>query len=127
VIYVQTAILGAALLLLAFGTGTGTPVLVICLLGLVYGSLQAVCRSLLALLVQPGKSGEFFGFNAVAGRLSAALGPLVFGAIAAVTGSETAAIVSLLAFLIAGAAVLSYLSIPVPRVASVAPDAAPTA
>jgi UMF1 family MFS transporter len=86
-----------------------------------------VCRSLLALLVQPGKSGEFFGFNAVAGRLSAALGPLVFGAIAAVTGSETAAIVSLLAFLIAGAAVLSYLSIPVPRVASVAPDAAPTA
>jgi UMF1 family MFS transporter len=119
VIYVQVAILGAALLLLAFGTVTGTPVLVVCLLGLVYGSLQAVCRSLLALLIQPEKSGELFGFNAVAGRLSAALGPLAFGAIAAVTGSETAALVSLLAFLIAGAAVLGSLRIPVPRVASV--------
>jgi UMF1 family MFS transporter len=127
VIYVQVAILGAALLLLAFGTGNATPVLVICLLGLVYGSLQAVCRSLFVLLVEREKSGELFGFNAVAGRLSAALGPLAFGAIAAVTGSETASLVSLLAFLIAGAVVLSSLRIPAMRVASLATGSAPTA
>ncbi len=127
VIYFQVAILGVSLLLLAFGTGTVTPVLVICLLGLVYGSLQAVCRSLFSLLVRPEKSGELFGFNAVAGRLSAALGPLFFGVVAAITESETAALVSLLAFLIAGAAVLSTVRIPVMRVTSMAPDSAPTA
>ncbi len=121
VICVQVAILGAAILVLAFGTGTYAPVVVIVLLGLVYGSLQAVCRSLLALLVQPEKAAELFGFNAVAGRLSAALGPLVFGAVAAASGSETAALVSLLAFLIAGVVVLSSLRIPAPRVVAVEP------
>jgi UMF1 family MFS transporter len=83
--------------------------------------LQAVCRSLLALLVQPEKAAELFGFNAVAGRLSAALGPLVFGAVAAASGSETAALVSLLAFLIAGVVVLSSLRIPAPRIIAVEP------
>lgn len=124
VICVQVAILGAAILVLAFGTGTYAPVVVIVLLGLVYGSLQSVCRSLLALLVQPEKAAELFGFNAVAGRLSAALGPLVFGAVAAASGSETAALVSLLAFLIAGVAVLTSLRIPAPRVVSIAPEGA---
>lgn len=119
VIHVMVAILGVAILVLAFGTGTGAAVAVIVLLGLVYGSLQAVCRSLLALLVQPEKSAELFGFNAVAGRLSAALGPLFFGAVAAASGSETPALVSLLAFLIAGVAVLTSLRIPAPRVVAV--------
>jgi UMF1 family MFS transporter len=121
VICVQVAVLGVAILVLAFATGTAAAIAVIVLLGLVYGSLQAVCRSLLALLVQPDKSAELFGFNAVAGRLSAALGPLVFGGVAAASGSETAALVSLLAFLLAGVAVLSSLRIPAPRVVSVEP------
>ncbi|HSD40413.1 MAG TPA: MFS transporter [Burkholderiales bacterium] len=124
VICVQVAILGVAILVLGFGTGTGAALAVIVLLGLVYGSLQAVCRSLLALLVQPEKAAELFGFNAVAGRLSAALGPLVFGAVAAASGSETVALVSLLAFLIAGAAVLGSLRIPAPRIVSFASDGA---
>ena len=87
------------------------------LLGLVYGSLQAVCRSLLALLVPSAKAGEFFGFNAIAGRLSAALGPLMFGAVGAISGSETAPLLLLLAFLLAGAVVLSSLRIPSPHFA----------
>ena len=124
VIYAMVAVLGAAILALAFGTGIGAAVLVIVLLGFVYGSLQAVCRSLLALLVVPEKSAELFGFNAVAGRLSAALGPLVFGAVAAASGSQAAALVSLLAFLAAGVAVLGTLRIPAPRIVSVAPEGA---
>jgi UMF1 family MFS transporter len=112
-LFVMIAILGVALLLLAFGTARATPVVVVTLLGLVYGSIQAVCRSLFALLVEEGKSGEMFGFNAVAGRLSAALGPLLFGAIAAAAG-EAAALVSLLAFLAVGAAVLGTLRMPPP-------------
>ena len=111
-IFVMTAILGSALLLLAFGEGTTTPIVVVALLGLVYGSIQAVCRSVFALLIAQEKAGEFFGFNAVAGRLSAALGPLVFGAISAATGSEAAALVSLLAFLAAAAALFSSLQMP---------------
>jgi MFS-type transporter involved in bile tolerance (Atg22 family) len=53
-----------------------------------------------------------FGFNAVAGRLSASLGPALFGAIAAATGSQAAALVSLLAFLAAAAALFSSLRMP---------------
>jgi len=115
VIYVQVAILGAALLLLAFGTSKIASLVVVVLLGLVYGSLQAVCRSLFALLVPANQAAEMFGFNAIAGRLSAALGPLVFGAVAAASGSETAALVSLLAFLGAGAAVLGALRMQSPQ------------
>ena len=111
-IFVMITILGVALLLLAFGTGTATPVVVVALLGLVYGSIQAVCRSLFALLVMQEKAGELFGFNAVAGRLSAALGPLVFGAVSAATGSEAVALVSLLVFLVAAAALFSSLQMP---------------
>lgn len=113
-IYVMIAILAAALLLLAFGTGRATPVVVVALLALVYGSIQAVCRSLFALLATGDKTGELFGFNAVAGRLSAALGPLVFGAVTAATGSEAAALVSLLVFLAAGAAIMASLRLPAP-------------
>ncbi len=111
-IYAMIAILAAALLALAFGTGTATPVVVVALLALVYGSIQAVCRSLFALLVAREKAGEMFGFNAIAGRLSAALGPLIFGAVATATGSDAAALVSLLAFLVAGAAMFASLRLP---------------
>ncbi|MBL8540549.1 MAG: MFS transporter [Betaproteobacteria bacterium] len=111
-IFVMIGILGTALLLLAFGRNTATPVAVVALLGLVYGSLQAVCRSLFALLVAQEKSGEMFGFNAVAGRLSAALGPLAFGAVSAATQSETVALVSLLIFLAAASALFRSLRVP---------------
>jgi UMF1 family MFS transporter len=116
-IYAMIVILAVALLALAFGTGKATPVVVVALLALVYGSIQAVCRSLFALLVAEEKAGEMFGFNAVAGRLSAALGPLVFGAVATATGSEAAALVSLLVFLAAGAAMFASLRMPSPALA----------
>ena len=116
-LYAMIAILAAVLLLLAFGEGRATPVVVVGLLALVYGSIQAVCRSLFALLVTPDRAGELFGFNAVAGRLSAALGPLVFGAVATATGSEAAALVFLLVFLAAGAALLARLRLPAPALA----------
>lgn len=113
-IYAMITILAVVLLLLAFGTGTMTPAVVVALLALVYGSIQAVCRSLFALLVAEENAGQMFGFNAVAGRLSAALGPLLFGAVAAATGSEAAALVSLLAFLAVGAAMFATLRLPSP-------------
>ena len=105
----MVAILAAAVVLLALGTARTTPVAVVALLGLVYGSIQAVSRSWLSQLATPGKAAELFGFNAAAGRLSAALGPLAFSAVATATGSDSAAILSLLAFLAVGVAILSTL------------------
>lgn len=106
-ILAMTALLAGSVVLLAFGSGRATPAIVIVLLGFVLGSLQAVCRAWLAQLADPRQAAEIFGFNAVAGRLSAALGPLLFGAIAAGSGSETLALLSLLPFLAAGAWVMS--------------------
>jgi UMF1 family MFS transporter len=117
VIYWMVAILGAGLLVLAFGTGTRAAVAAVILLGLVYSSLQAVCRSFMAGLVHPGSAAEMFGFNAVVGRLSAAVGPLLFSAVAAASGSEAAALMSLLPFLVAGVAVLGSIRAPDPPAA----------
>lgn len=112
IIYAQVGILSAALALLALGTGSQTPQAVVLLLGLVFGSLQAVCRSLFADLVPPQRASELFGFNAVAGRISAALGPLMFTAVTAVTGSQQAAVLSLIPFLVAGAYLLRGIRLP---------------
>ena len=78
------AILSGAILLLAFGRTEWVPMAAVVLLGLVFASLQALIRALYASLVPPAQAAELFGFNAVAGRLSAALGPLIFGVATAV-------------------------------------------
>jgi len=106
-VLVTCAVLAGAILLLAFGQGDWVPVTSIVLLGLVFASIQAVFRSLYASLVPPAQAAELFGFNAVAGRLSAALGPLVFGIAAAVFGSNTWALCLLFLPLAAGAWLLA--------------------
>jgi MFS transporter, UMF1 family len=111
-LYAMTAVLGLTIVLLAFGSHRAVPVIVVVLLSLVYGSLQAVCRSLFTLLIPADQAGELFGFNAVAGRLSAAMGPLVFGIASAAFGSDAWALCVLLIPLAAGAAVLAYVRVP---------------
>ena len=111
-IYLQIAILCTALALLAFAEGRHMPAAIIILLGLVFGSLQAACRSLFASLTPIDRAAEFFGFNALAGRLSAALGPLTFSAVVAATGSVQAAVLSLIAFLALGGLILSGVRTP---------------
>lgn len=78
----------AALAFLALGTVPGTPQAVVLPLGLVYGALQAVCRSLFTDRVPPQRASELFGFNAAAGRISSALGPLTLTVVTAVTGTQ---------------------------------------
>jgi hypothetical protein len=106
------AILSVAIIFLAVGTGGYMPIVIVVLLGTVYGALQAVCRLLFAALVPPDEPAELFGFNAIAGRVSAAAGPLVFSAVRSLSGSESVALLSLLVFLAAGAAMLGSLRIP---------------
>jgi len=105
-IAVSIAIWVAAILMLAFGEARAVAVAIVVLLASVLGSTQALLRGMYARIVPPARAAEFFGFNALAGRLSAALGPLTFSAVAAATDSSRLAILSLLAFLIGGGLLL---------------------
>lgn len=51
--------------------------------GMALTGVQSVSRTLVGLLAPEGKSGEFYGFFAVAGRSSSFIGPTVYGWIAA--------------------------------------------
>jgi UMF1 family MFS transporter len=107
VMVAMCVVLGGAVLLLAVGRGDWVPAAAITLLGLVYASIQANFRSLYASLVPPQQAAEMFGFNAIAGRLSAALGPLVFGAVLSASGSSAVALLLLLVPLAAGTFLLA--------------------
>ncbi len=74
--------------------------------GLFLGGIQSVSRSLLARWVPEARSGEIFGFFAVAGRFASALGPLVFGAMSWACGGLRPAILSVGVFFLIGGAIL---------------------
>ncbi|HRY28832.1 MAG TPA: MFS transporter [Elusimicrobiota bacterium] len=74
--------------------------------GVVLGGSQAASRSWMALLTPPEKSAEFFAFYGVVGKLTAVLGPLVFGVVSQVWGLRPG-VLSLLVFFLAGGALLT--------------------
>jgi UMF1 family MFS transporter len=51
--------------------------------GVAMAGAQSVSRTLVAVFAPPGKSAEFYGFFAMAGRTSSFIGPAVYGWIAA--------------------------------------------
>jgi len=51
--------------------------------GFAMAGTQSVSRTMVAMFAPPGKSAEFYGFFAVAGRTSSFIGPTVYGVIAA--------------------------------------------
>jgi len=53
------------------------------LAGLALTAVQSVSRTMVGMLSPPGKSAEFYGFFAVAGRTSSFIGPTIYGWIAA--------------------------------------------
>jgi UMF1 family MFS transporter len=74
--------------------------------GAVQGGTQALSRSLFASLVPRDRTGEFFGFFAVTEKFAGILGPAIFAATVAVTGSSRSAILGVIAFFVVGAALL---------------------
>jgi len=94
------------ILLLAFGEGRVLAAIIVVMLASVLGSTQALLRGMYARIVPADRSAEFFGFNALAGRVSSAIGPLLFAAVSAATGNSRIAILSLALFLVAGGALL---------------------
>lgn len=77
------------------------------LVATVQGGTQALSRSLFASLVPAHKSGEFFGFYSVFEKFASIFGPLLFWITIATTGNSRNAILSVIAFFVLGALVLS--------------------
>jgi MFS transporter, UMF1 family len=76
------------------------------LVATVQGGAQALSRALFARLIPPKKASEFFGFYAISERFATVLGPLVFTLSVALTGSSRFAILAIIGFFVAGAALL---------------------
>jgi UMF1 family MFS transporter len=77
------------------------------LAGIGLGSCQSSSRALLAQFTPANRAGEFFSFLGVAGKVSAIMGPLVFGWVSMQTGSQRLAVLAVGFFFLAGLAVLA--------------------
>ena len=79
------------------------------------GGVQALSRSMYASLIPAERSGEFFGFMALAGRASAVLGPWVFGEVSRASGGDQRwAVATIGGFFAVGLALLVRVREPVP-------------
>ncbi|MEN8192856.1 MAG: MFS transporter [Bacteroidota bacterium] len=78
------------------------------LAGSVMGATQSTSRSLMSKLTPKEKKTEFFGFYSLFGKSSAILGPLVFGIISVLSGSQAIAILSISIFFIVGLVILQF-------------------
>jgi len=95
------------LALMGMAEGENAPLAIAITLGLVLGSTQSLLRSMYSQMIPPERAGEYFGFHALAGRASSALGPLLFGAVSVIAGSQRVAMMSLGLFLLSGAILLA--------------------
>lgn len=81
------------------------------LVGTVQGGSQALSRSLFASMIPRDRTSQFFGFFGVSERAAGIFGPLTFAAAVAFTGSSRAAILSVIAFFVVGAALLALVDV----------------
>ena len=75
---------------------------VILLAGFAIGSTQANSRAMIASLTPKSKNAEFFGFYTVTGRMSAVIGPILFGLISKLTGDIKYSILTVIPFFLFG-------------------------
>jgi UMF1 family MFS transporter len=81
------------------------------LVGMVQGGTQALSRSLFASMIPRHKSSEFFAFFSVFERYAGILGPAIFAWVVDRTGSSRNAIISVIAFFVVGAALLTLVDV----------------
>jgi UMF1 family MFS transporter len=81
------------------------------LVGLVQGGTQALSRSLFASMIPRHKSAEFFGFYSVFNKFAGIFGPLLFAIMIGATGSSRNAILSVIAFFVIGAVLLTFVNV----------------
>lgn len=80
-------------------------------IGLVLGGTNALSRSLFSQLVPAGKEAEYFSVYEIGEQATSTVGPLLFGAIGAATGSFRPAILSLVVFFLVGLLGMSLLPV----------------
>jgi UMF1 family MFS transporter len=85
------------------------------------GSTQAVGRSFMAQITPASRESEFFGFYALSGKFASMFGPLIFGLVSRYSGSQRAAVISLLPFFVASLAVMLSIDERRARAAAVSP------
>jgi len=95
------------------------------LVGLVQGGVQALSRSLFASMIPRARSSEMFALFGVFEKFAGIFGPAVFAIIKALTGSSRNGILSVLAFFVVGALLLSLVNVEEGRRAARAADAEP--
>jgi UMF1 family MFS transporter len=78
---------------------------------MVMGGIQALSRSLFAVLIPKHKAGEMFGFFGVFDRFGGVMGTFVFGVMFALTGSSRPAIASLVVLFLLGGYLLSHVDV----------------
>lgn len=88
------------------------------LAGVAMGSSQAASRTLMAELTPPSREAEFFGFYGLCGKFSAIIGPLQFGLVTLITGSQRLAVLSVSVFFIVGWLLLRPLNVAAGREAA---------
>jgi UMF1 family MFS transporter len=81
------------------------------MVAVVQGGSQALSRSLYASLSPASKSGEFFGLFGIMEKFSAILGPMIFAAVAASSGSSRPAVLSIVAFFVVGGYLLTRVDV----------------
>ena len=74
---------------------------------LVLGGVQSVSRAIMGRLTPPDRAAEFFGFFNLSGKTTSFMGTFLFGLVVGWTDSPRLAIVSLLAFILLGFAIVA--------------------
>jgi UMF1 family MFS transporter len=77
-----------------------------CLIGGAGGPLQAASRTLLIRLAPKDRVAQYFGLFALTGKVTSFVGPLLIGIVTALTESQKAGMAVLVAFFVAGMALL---------------------
>lgn len=75
-------------------------------IGLLVGPNQSASRSLMGRLAPPDKESEFYGFYSFSGKATSFLGPLLFGVLTVLTGTQRYGMAVLLVFFLAGGLLL---------------------
>lgn len=86
--------------------------------GMVQGGTQALSRSLFASLIPRHKSSEFFGFWSVLEKFAGVAGPALFATVHGLTGESRQAILSIVAFFVIGALLLTRVDVEAGRAAA---------
>ncbi len=76
--------------------------------GLGLGTVQAASRAFFAQFIPTGKEAEYFGVYALVGKTSAIIGPLIFGYMSVLYGSQRPAILSIVFLFLAGMTLLHF-------------------